>query len=137
MLEVNGGKSTRVLGPATAPSMVVEVGLLMPLLYAAGHSVKKSWNEVLIFFSSFVWPHVLRPHMQEVLNIFEKKTAPGDFKPSAPQGLSMCPLLRLFVLVHGMPLSEATVCKGKATSPQELRSHNVGYRGRFLTIIIV
>ena len=128
----------------------LELGLLIPLLYAAGHSVK----EILTFFSSFEWPHGLRPHKREVLKIFEKKTVPGDFKCSASQGLSIYPLLRLFVLLHANSLTGAAVrmacdsflklClvldfllegnKGKAISPQELRSRIVAHSQAFLKV---
>ena len=49
--------------------------------------------------------------MREVLKIFEKKTSPGDFKCSASQGLSIYPLVRIFVLSHAVSLTEATVRK--------------------------
>ena len=52
----------------------LELGPLIPLIYGAGHTVA----QILAYFSSFEWLHGLRPHVREVLKIFETKTSPGD-----------------------------------------------------------
>ncbi|OLQ13463.1 hypothetical protein AK812_SmicGene2515 [Symbiodinium microadriaticum] len=83
----------------------LELGLLIPMFYGAGHTVAT----ILSFFNSFEWPHGLRAHRREVLQIFEKKVPLGEFKCSASQGLSIYPLVRIFVLVHAVSLAEATV----------------------------
>lgn len=126
----------------------LELGLLIPMFYGAGHTVAA----ILAFFNSFEWPHGLRAHRREVLQIFEKKIPLGDFKCSASQGLSIYPMVRIFVLVHAVSLAEATVrqacnsflklClvldlllegnKGKAISAPELRTRIRAHCEEFL-----
>eukprot|EP00439_Symbiodinium_sp_Y106_P052341 s6562_g7.t1 len=118
------------------------------MFYGAGHTVAA----FLAFFNSFEWPHGLRAHRKEVLQIFETKIPLGDFKCSASQGLSIYPMVRIFVLVHAVSLAEATVrqaCnskefdtnheleedlpnKGKAISAPELRTRIRAHCEEFL-----
>ena len=85
--------------------MQLQVNLTMPYLYSdCTHA------DIVNFLASFAWPHGLRAQRKEVLETMEKKIA-SDFKCSASQGLSLYPLLRLFILCKAQngELSAATM----------------------------
>ncbi|CAE7273141.1 unnamed protein product [Symbiodinium sp. CCMP2592] len=71
-----------------------EMGLLLPLLYSAGHSAET----LLAYMMQIQWPQNLRGRINETLQLFKKKTSPNEFKSSASQGLNAYPLVRMFLL---------------------------------------
>ena len=77
----------------------IEMGLLLPLLYAAGHSA----DTLLRFIMQIQWPQSLRSRVNETIQLFRKKTSPGEFKSSASQGLNAYPLVRMFLLSLHVP----------------------------------
>ena len=71
-----------------------EMGLLLPMLYSAGHSAET----LLAYMMQIQWPQNLRGRINETLQLFKKKTSPNEFKSSASQGLNAYPLVRMFLL---------------------------------------
>lgn len=77
----------------------IEMGLLLPILYGAGHSAET----LLTYMMQLQWPQNLRGRINDTLQPFKKKISPNEFKSSASQGLNAYPLVRMFLLSLDVP----------------------------------